>query len=194
MVKIPSWSKLSKDKVRNWGDGHEFFAAYELTGEIRWKHAPTGAPDILVKNAAGKVVATVESKTGCGTLDSKHDLATFKRMPHCTHVAYCPRFFKVDGKHPSQYTNAERPYATVVVSYATFIKLMEKYRLIRDVEIGPDAPGEYKVGCQNFLPTGTGKTHPGTSSGASFLEELYSVGESLEDFKARLNGVNWWGN
>ena len=193
MVKVPSWSKLGKDDKLNWGDGHEFFAAFEFSGEYRVKHAPQGKADIIVKNAAGKVVATVESKTGCGTLDENHDLATFKRMPHCTHIAYCARFFKVDGKHPSEYSDSDRPYDTVVVSYNTFIHLLEKYHIIRDVNKGKASDGVKKVGCQNFLPTARGKGWNGLSYGWAFLEELYSVGESIEDFKARVGGVDWWG-
>lgn len=173
------WSALYRDTERNNGNEHEFFVARIATGEIRAHIAGKDEPDVVVKNANGAVVATIESKTGCGTLDSSHDLATFKRMPHCTHIAYNPR-----------YNSADRGVYTVVVSYSRFIALMEKHELIRDVQVGSKRGGGYKVGCQNFLPTSTGsKPFQGTENGRAFLEELYEVGESLPDFLKRVGAV-----
>ena len=139
-----------------------------ITGKIERCH-PAGIADCVVKSGV-----SVEIKTGAGELgqygyDTKEEaeeaMAEGRFLEHCTHVAYLAKF---NG------TNIED---TIVLPRRRFIKLLDKYGLIR---VKHSSDGLWRVTIQNYLPTP--KFHASKERAALFFDDLEINGLYLDCF------------
>ena len=180
------WNVCADDKLRNIGDEIEKWAAVSTHNENRAHINPENSADIVLKNTNGAVIATIEVKSGCGTLSNTCDDLNAFHIGHATHFLYAPRF-TLDGRH-----NLEKE--AVVVSRVAVEALMKKYNMVRLVSKGSKRGGGQKIGFVNFLPNNSGSQRwNGLKRGKDFLIELYAMGESVEEFVNRLSPAPYKG-
>ena len=180
------WNICEDDKLRNIGDEVEKWAAVSTHNEVRTHINPENSADIVLKNASGAVIATIEVKSGCGTLSNTCDDLNAFHIGHATHFLYAPRF-TLDGRH-------NRKKEAVVVSRVAVEGLMKKHNMVRLVSKGSKRGGGQKIGFVNFLPNNSGSQRwNGLKRGKDFLIDLYAIGESVEEFVNRLSPAPYKG-